>query len=194
MKDPSALRRTFAKLARPFKRGWNRGTRSRATTRAKCDSLSVQGCFNCGGNHFLKDCSEAFNMVGAASKKIEYFSRKKNAQLYAVYQVLAEFCQQIDDAEDQTQPQAPTPKDCQIFENLVSSSHREDSRYNDETIEMEANTDRNAENVYFTKGVFELRETDAFLGHALTLLLRRQSLARCRHKQTAILPTSVGKL
>ena len=92
MNDLSALRRKFAKPARPFNRGWNRGTPSRATTRAKFDPLSVQGCFNCGGNHFLKECSEPLNTVRAASKKIEYFARKKNAQPYAVHQVLAELC------------------------------------------------------------------------------------------------------
>ena len=102
MNDPAALKRTFAKPARTFNRGWNRGT----PTRAKFDPLSLQGCFNCGGNHFLKDCREPLNTVRAASKKIKYLARTKRAQTYAVHQVLADLCKQIDDTEEQ--PQAHT--------------------------------------------------------------------------------------
>lgn len=102
----------------------------------------------------FKRLYQPFNTVRAASKKIEYFGRKKSAQLYAVHRARADLCQLIDDAENQMQPHILLANDCQIFENLVSSSHREGKSDTDWTIETEANTDGNPENFYFTKEVF----------------------------------------
>lgn len=51
----------------------------------------------------------------------------------------------------------------------MSSSHIEGSYDPDETIETDANTDGNAENVYFTEEVFELKETDACRSRARLL-------------------------
>ena len=67
----------------------------------------------------------------------------------------------------------------------MSSSHRAGSIETDETIETEANTDGNVEDVYFTKEVFELRESDAFLGACMdsaaqkTVIGKEQAQAYC---------------
>ena len=67
----------------------------------------------------------------------------------------------------------------------MSSSHRAASSDTDETIETEANTDGNAEDFYFTKEVFELRESDTFLGACIdsaaqkTIIGKGQAQAYC---------------
>lgn len=70
--DPTGLRRIFAKPLRAFNSEANRSSKPFPQRKAKFDPLSVQGCFNCGGKHLLKDCLEPLNTVLAASRKIEY--------------------------------------------------------------------------------------------------------------------------
>ena len=77
MNDPKGLRGTFAKPSRPFKRDANRSSHSFPQRKARFDPLPAQGCFNCGGNHLLKDCLKPLNTVRAASGKIEYFAKKE---------------------------------------------------------------------------------------------------------------------
>ena len=94
MNDPTGLRRTFAKPLRPFHKEPNRSSHPFEQRKARFDPLSVvQGCFNCGGNHLLKDCLKPLNTVCAASRNIEYFAKKKETHPYAVHQVFAELCE-----------------------------------------------------------------------------------------------------
>ena len=77
MNDPSGLSRSFSRSTRPYNREWNRVAESYAPRKANFDPFSVQGCLHCGGNHLLKDCTKPLNTVRAASKKTEYFAKRK---------------------------------------------------------------------------------------------------------------------
>ena len=164
MNDPTGLRRTFAKPSRPFNREANRSSQPFPQRKARFDPLSVQGCFNCGGNHLLKDCLKPLNTVRAASRKIEYFAKKKGTQPYAVHQVLADLCEQIDGGQDRSQSSTPITNDSKIFESLVTSSHQEEHSDTNESALPDIEGEGSAENVYFTNNVFELKATDTFLG------------------------------
>ena len=107
-----------------FYTGQGRYTRDRRPLRASTapgrsafDPLSIQGCFNCGGTHILKDCKLPPNNAKAAANRIEYYQKKANLKGDAVHQVLVDICYQL----DETTGPAVNPIDedeRQVFETL----------------------------------------------------------------------------
>lgn len=102
MNDRKGRKGTVAKPSRPFHREPNRISRPFTQGKARFDPSLVRGCFNCCGNPLMKDCRKSLNTVRAASRMIFHFSKKKGTQPYAVHQVLAELCKQIDSGHDKS--------------------------------------------------------------------------------------------
>ena len=92
-----------------------------ARQKGKFNPLSVSGCFNCGGNHLLRDCTLPLNTSRAAARKMEYYAKKADTKPIAVHHVLADLCQQLDicgatnnDPEEET-----GQTDLTIFESIL---------------------------------------------------------------------------
>ena len=86
--------------------------------------MSVSGCFNCGGNHWLRDCTLTLNTSGAATRKVEYCAKKADTKLIAVHYVLADLCQQLDIGSvpgDESEVETETT-DMTIFESILSEN------------------------------------------------------------------------
>lgn len=85
------------------------------------DPLTVLGCFNCGGNHLIKDCRKPLNVAKSAAGKLEYYARKAKHKPFAVHQVLADLCQQLDGTESEADDHAEYgADDLSIFESLLT--------------------------------------------------------------------------
>lgn len=87
-----------------YRQGFRPFTRNRitpATTKQSFNPLNIQGCFNCGGKHLMKECPKPIDSAKAAASKIKYYSKKNNGQ-YAVHSVLAELCAQLDVSDGNT--------------------------------------------------------------------------------------------
>lgn len=85
----------------------------------RINPLQLQGCFNCGGQHMMKDCSKPIDTAKAAMRKLEYYSKRKNNQ-YAVHSVLADLCLQIDSANASDPDCDEIIPDHEVFETMVN--------------------------------------------------------------------------
>ena len=97
---------------------------SMSKPKGKFNPLSVSGCFNCGGNHSLRDCTLPLNTSRAATRKMEYYAKKAETKPIAVHRVLADLCQQLDidsAAEEDSEVETETT-DMTIFESIISGN------------------------------------------------------------------------
>lgn len=92
-----------------------------ARQKGKFNWLSVSGCFSCGGNHLLKDCTLPLNTSRAATRKMEYYAKKADTKPIAVHHVLADLCQQLDigGATNNGPEEETEPTDLTIFESIL---------------------------------------------------------------------------
>ena len=95
-----------------------RGTGVKPAQRGQFDPLSISGCFNCGGNHLVKDCNLQLNTSRAAARKMDYYSKKANTKPIAVHHVLANLCQQLDCTRTDDPDEEIECNDVSIFERI----------------------------------------------------------------------------
>ena len=87
-------------------------------TKPRLDPLKIQGCFNCDGNHLMRDCPKPIDTTKAATRKIEYYS-KKHQSPHAVHTVLAELCSQLDTAQPPSD--ADDYEDHEVFQSIANN-------------------------------------------------------------------------
>lgn len=68
--------------------------------------------------------------------------------------------------------------DCKIFENLVSSSHKEEHTDTNKSTKLDVDSEGSAENIYFKNDVFELKATDKFLGACIDSAAQKTVIAK----------------
>ncbi|CDF36767.1 unnamed protein product [Chondrus crispus] len=143
-----------------------RAFRSPSTTKQKVkfNPLTVSGCFNCGGNHLLRDCTLPLNTSRAATRKMEYYAKKADTKPIAVHHVLADLCKQLDIGsvpEDDSEEETETT-DITIFESILSGNDT-----TDDVDSTEHPTDSGCDainHVYLTSKSWNVTVSDPFHG------------------------------
>ena len=157
------------------------------------DPLKIQGCFNCDGNHLMRDCPKPIDTTRAATRKIEYYSKKHNTP-HAVHTVLAELCAQLDTAHLPCNENEYN--DHQVFQSIVNEQYQEnepeitdqddiDDKLDNIVIEDTENDDLNT--IYAVHSSYIITNSDEteFNGACVdsaaqrTVIGRKQALAYC---------------
>ena len=102
------------------------------TPQNKFNPLNIQGCFNCGGQHLMKDCTRPIDSAKAATRGIEYYAKRKNKQ-YAVHSVQADLCAQLDENSLNDYANTSDKEDHEIFQALVADHHSNEVELNNST-------------------------------------------------------------
>ena len=108
-----------------FRRGRDRG--SQGKQKKTFNPLSIQGCFNCESpDHVLKHCPHPLNIAKAATRKVDYYSKKDKGRTYTVRQVLADLCMQLDDSHLADDNDDTDRTDAEVFQSLLSTEVTEE--------------------------------------------------------------------
>ena len=120
-----------------------------STSRVPYNPLRIQGCFNCGGQHLMKNCTKPIDTAKAAAQKIQYYA-KKNREPFAVHSVLAELCAQLD-ATDSVSSDDDAINDHKIFQNMLQVHKKNPNNEKDEELN-DTDSDSELEKLINDKG------------------------------------------
>lgn len=159
----------------------------------KPDPLNIKGCFNCDGNQLMRDCPKPIDTTRAATRKIEYYSKKHNTP-HAVQTVLAKLCAQLRTA--QLPCNENECNDHQVFQNIINEQYQEkqpeiteqddiddklDKIIIEDTEDADSNTIYAVDSSYIIKNSDETEFNVACVHSAAqrTVIGRKQALAYC---------------